>query len=146
MADGLPSLELLLDLVRDERSKQIAHFDVLDNKAGLVLGFAGLLITLAPDVPLPLLVSALVAAGTSAGFALAAFWPRPHGALLPTRLRRYLAAEDRFTRLRVFDTLEVLVNEVSDDLTTKAGRLRRALEALALAAALFAAGILAGSV
>lgn len=41
MADSLPSLALLLDLVRDERSKQIALFDALDNKAGIVLGFAG---------------------------------------------------------------------------------------------------------
>lgn len=51
MNDRLPSLDLLLELVQRERDKQLAHLDALDNKAGIVLGFAGLLITLAPDVP-----------------------------------------------------------------------------------------------
>ncbi|MEX2619546.1 MAG: hypothetical protein WD250_04940 [Egibacteraceae bacterium] len=57
-------------------------------------------------------------------------------------MRKYLAADDRFTRVRLFDTLELPVNTVSDGLSTKA-RLKRALVALALAAALFAVGILA---
>lgn len=138
----LPSLDILLEVVREERTKQIAHFDALDNKAGIVLGFAGLLITLAPDVPLLALLPALTAAGTAAAFALMAFWPRPHATLKPTPIRKYLAAEDRFTRLRLFDTLEVVANTISDDLTTKARRLKRALIALTVAAALFAVGIL----
>ena len=141
-ANRLPSLDLLLDLVRDERTKQIAHFDALDNKAGVTLGFAGLLITLAPEVPLPLLVPGLAFAVASAAFALAAFWPRAHASLLPTPMRKYLTADDRFTRLRVFDTLEVVVNNTSDDLTTKARRLKRAMIALTIGALSFAVGIL----
>lgn len=145
-AARLPSLDTLLGVIGEERTKQIAHFDALDNKAGIVLGFAGLLITLAPDVPLALLVPALIAAGAAAAFALLAFWPRPHATLQPTPMRKYLAADDRFTRLRLFDTLEVLVNTISDDLTIKARRLKRALIALGVAAALFAAGILVAGI
>lgn len=141
-AKRLPSLDTLLEIVRDERSKQIGHFDALDNKAGIALGFSGLLITLAPDVPLTILAPALATAATAAVFALLAFWPRPHATLQPTPLRKYLAAGDRFTRLRLYDTIEVLVNSISDDLATKARRLKRSLIALAVAAALLAVGIL----
>ena len=42
MVDRLPSLNLLLELVQSERDKQLAHFDALDNKAGIVLAFSGL--------------------------------------------------------------------------------------------------------
>lgn len=45
----LPSLNLLLDLVQSERDKQRAHFDSLGGKAGIILGFTGLIITLAPN-------------------------------------------------------------------------------------------------
>jgi hypothetical protein len=66
--------------------------------------------------------------------------------LRPTPMRKYLPADDRFTRLRLLDTLEVVVNDVSDELMVKARRLTRALTALALAALLFAVGILVGAV
>jgi len=36
MTERLPSLDLLLDLVRAERDQQFAHFDALDAKAGIV--------------------------------------------------------------------------------------------------------------
>ena len=52
MVDRLASLDFLLELVQSERDKQLAHFEALDNKAGIVLAFSGLLITLAPDVPM----------------------------------------------------------------------------------------------
>lgn len=138
----LPSLDTLLEIVRDEREKQISHFDALDGKAGIVLGFAGLLITLAPDVPVLLLVPGLLGAAVAAVLALSAFWPRPHASLLPTPMRKYLTAEDRFTRLRLLDTLELVVNAISDDLSTKARRLRWSLVALTAAAGTFAVGIL----
>lgn len=74
MDDRLPSLDLLLALVQRERDKQLAHLDALDDKAGIVLGFAGLLITLAPDVPVAFQLLGVLAGATSIGFALAAFW------------------------------------------------------------------------
>ncbi len=70
MNDRLPSLDLLLDLVQQERNKQLAHLDALDNKAGIVLGFAGLLITLAPDVPVGFQLVGVVAGAASIAFAL----------------------------------------------------------------------------
>lgn len=142
----LPSLTTLLELVRDERSKQIAHFDALDNKSGISLGFSGLLITLAPDVPAMFLVPGVISAAVAAGFALSSFWPRPFPSLQATPMRKYLTSDDRFTQLRLFDTLEVVVNATSHALATKARRLRWSLVALAVAAAWFAAGILSAGV
>lgn len=138
----LPSLSTLLDLLREERSKQISHFDALDSKSGVALGFAGLLITLAPNVHAALLAPGVVAAAVAATFALASFWPRPYPSLKPTPMRKYLTSDDRFTQLRLFDTLEVVVNETSKALEVKARRLKWSLMALAAAALLFAMGIL----
>lgn len=146
MVDRLPSLDLLLDLVQAERGKQLAHFDALDNKAGIVLAFSGLLITLAPDVPTAFRVLGVTAAVASAALSLAAFWPRRFPVLEPTPLRRYLRAEEGFTRLTVLDTLEGFVNESSVLLHEKGRRLGWALRALTVAAALFAAGIVADAI
>jgi hypothetical protein len=41
-----PSLDLLIEINQSERDAQLSHFDSLDTKAGLVLGFAGVLIGL----------------------------------------------------------------------------------------------------
>jgi hypothetical protein len=42
------SLDVILEEVRVEREAQLQHFDSLDAKAGIVLGFAGALVALAP--------------------------------------------------------------------------------------------------
>lgn len=139
---SLPSLPLLLDLVQAERDKQRAHFDGLDTKAGVVLGFAGVLVTLAPDVSLPFLVPGLGAAAGAAGFALGSFWPRAYPVVEARPLRKYLPAELAFTRLRVLDTLIQMTQEVEGVLADKGRRLRTALIALALAAVCFGGGII----
>lgn len=142
MNGRLPSLDLILDLVQSERDKQLAHFDALDNKIGIaVLGFSGLLIALAPDVPEPLRILGVAAASASAGLSLWAFLPRRFPVLQPSPLRRYLRAQAAFTRLTVLDTLEDLVNESSGLLRAKAVRLILALVSLSLAAGAFATGI-----
>jgi hypothetical protein len=38
---NLPSLDLLLRVVMQEREKQLDHYDALDTKAGVLLAFAG---------------------------------------------------------------------------------------------------------
>lgn len=43
------SLDLLLDINKSEREALLSHFDSLDTKAGLVLGFAGVLIAVARE-------------------------------------------------------------------------------------------------
>jgi hypothetical protein len=146
MVDRLPSLNLLLELVQSERDKQLAHFDALDNKAGIVLAFSGLLITLAPDVSTAFRILGVVAAVVSAALSLSAFWPRRFPVLEPSPLRRYLRAEEGFTRLTVLDTLEDFVNESSVLLREKGRRLGWALRALTVAAAFFAAGIVADAI
>lgn len=141
MSDRLPSLDLLLELVQREREKQLAHLDALDSKAGIVLGFSGLLITLAPDVPVGFQLVGVTAGTGSIGLALAAFWPRRFPVLEPSALRRYLRADDSFTRLTVHDTFEDFVNEGSDILHAKGHRLGLALASLSLAATAMALGI-----
>lgn len=141
MVDRLPSLDILLELVQSERDKQLAHFDALDNKAGIVLAFSGLLITLAPDIPMVLRVVGVVAAVASSALSLSAFWPRRFPVLEPSPLRKYLPAEEGFTRLTVLDTLEDFVNESSMLLREKGRRLGWALRTLTVAAGFFAAGI-----
>lgn len=145
MADRLPSLALLLELVQAERDKQLAHFDALDGKAGIVLGFSGLLITLAPEASAVFRVGGVIAAAVSAALALWAFWPRQFPVLEPSPLRVYLRAQEAFTQLTVLDTLEDFINEGSVVLQGKGRRLRWALIALVIAAGLFAAGIVVGT-
>lgn len=143
MVDRVPSLDILLELVQSEREKQLAHFDALDNKAGTVLAFSGLLITLAPDIPITLRVLGVLAAVVSSALALSAFWPRRFPVLEPSPLRSYLRAEEGFTRLTVLDTLEDLVNDGSVLLREKGRRLGWALRALTVPAVFFAVGIVA---
>lgn len=142
MVERLPSLELLLGLVQAERDKQLGHFDALDSKAGIVLGFAGLLITLTPDASTIFRAGAVLAAAASAALALWSFWPRRFPVLEPSPLRRYLHAEEAFTQLTVLDTMEDFVNEGSAVLEGKARRLRWALIALAVAAGVLGLGTL----
>jgi hypothetical protein len=47
MAGGLPSLHLIAARVDAQLDLQIRHFESLDNKAGIVLGFAGVLVAVA---------------------------------------------------------------------------------------------------
>ena len=71
----MDSLPLLLETARTEHASQQAHFDALDGKAGLLLGFAGAEIALTPALPLgwqvPVLLCLLGAAASAArGFFL----------------------------------------------------------------------------
>lgn len=140
MSNGLPSLDLLLQLVQAERDKQLQHFDALDAKAGVIVGFTGVLVALAASEPGRIVALGMGAGMLSGGFALAAFWPRAHPVLEPTPLRRYLTAEEQFTKLTVLDTLEEMVNETSVLLQRKGLRLRVSLAALAVAVVLIGVG------
>lgn len=52
MADEgrLPSLDVVLAAVETQRTQQLGHFESLDNKAGVLIGFAGAIAALAKDV------------------------------------------------------------------------------------------------
>ncbi len=142
MSERLPSLDVLLDLNQGERDKQLAHFDALDSKAGIVLGFAGVLIALSGNVN-GWWGLGLAAAVVASGAAVAAFWPRRYPVLLPSAIGEYVAVEEVFTKLTVFDTLENMINETTDLLELKARRLKFALISLAAAATLYGGGVLA---
>lgn len=45
---GVRSLDVVREEVRAERGAQLQHFDSIDTKAGILLGFAGALVALAP--------------------------------------------------------------------------------------------------
>lgn len=67
----MPSLDALEDVVRREYDVQERRADALDTKAGLALGFAGLVVSLAPaSVWAPLSVLARVLAGFAGVLAL----------------------------------------------------------------------------
>ena len=87
---GIRSLDVVLVEVRIERQAQLSHFEALDAKAGIVLGFAGALVALAPNhyQVLPIVGRALAVA--SGFFALFTFWPRRY------RVLDLLALRDRY--------------------------------------------------
>lgn len=135
------SRELLLALMLAERDKQLVHFEGLDTKAGLLLGVAVVVTTLAPDVPQPLLLCSLVAALIAGGSALSALWPRRYPVLSARRLTEYAAADPAFTRRFLLDTAEEMVVQASRILERKTARLKVSFVALSLAGLTLAIGI-----
>jgi hypothetical protein len=142
--DGKSSLDLLIELNQAERQLQLAHFDSLDTKAGLVLGFAGVLIALGNGAGgLAGTVSTILAA-LAAVASVTSFWPRRFASIDPTRLGDYAGAELAFTQLTVLDTLEVMLVETTEKLNLKSRRLKWALMSLTAAAVLAASDLLLG--
>jgi len=70
------SLALLIEISKSERDAQLSHFDSLDTKAGLVLGFAGVLIALGGAPGSVLGLGSIILAALAAAMAVASFWPR----------------------------------------------------------------------
>lgn len=136
------SIDPILDLARREHEAQQPHFDSLDSKAGILLGFSGALIALAP-VGAPLLVDlGRGVAALAAGLALSTFWPRRYQILNLRILRdRYLAAEPAFTLRRILDTHISMFESNLRVLETKSHRLKLAMVALALAASFITLGL-----
>lgn len=120
----LPSLDLVLAEARAERDTQIRHFESLDSKSGIVMGFAGVLVAVGESG------SALTAAGrslsaVSAILALWAFLPRGFPVLDLRRLRDlYAQAQTEFTRQHLLDAHVDMVVEASALLQRKALRLK----------------------
>jgi hypothetical protein len=72
----------------------------LDTKAGLVLGFAGVLVALIRDHPTPLKVIAQALALLAAGLAVCALWPTTGKELNPRVFRdRYMLKPEEEARL-----------------------------------------------
>jgi hypothetical protein len=138
------SLELLVEINRSERIAQLSHFDSLDTKAGLVLGFAGVLIAVARDTDSWAGITSIVFAGLAAAAAVAAFWPRQFPSIDPIRLGDYAASELVFTQLTVLDTMEIMITNTNSVLSVKARRLKTALACLLIGAVLGAVSLIDG--
>lgn len=102
----MPSLGLVLGVLRAGREERRGHFEALDEKAGLVIGFAGVLVTLSNDISEPWRALGVVASVVSAGLALSSFWPRRYEVL--DNVRDYLAAPEPHTQLVLVDTLALM--------------------------------------
>lgn len=136
----LPSLDLVLAEARSERQTQLSHFEALDAKAGVVLGFAGVLVALAPDRADPLLLAGRCFGVLSGLAALASFWPRHFWLTDLTWLRdRYLSSEMVFAKLQLVDAMVVEALQVKIALNRKTFTLKAAMAGLALAVLFVAA-------
>ena len=138
--DELPSLGLVLDVLRAGREERRGHFEALDQKAGLAIGFAGVLVTLSNDISEPWRAMGVVASVISAGLALSSFWPRRYEVL--DNVRDYLAAPEPQTQLVLVDTLALMNLRTDRSMGAKAHRLKAALVALALAVVMLGVGVI----
>lgn len=103
---GLPSLGLLGEEASAEVAAHERRYDALDTKAGVLLGFSGVIVALtAGNLNGALAQIGTAFAGMAAILAGVAFVPRrfPTIALLTLR-DKYLTADEEFTRLRLLDT------------------------------------------
>ena len=138
--ERMPSLGLILDTFERERDRQLNHFDAIDTKAGVALGFAGVVAALSAASPSGLRTTSVLASLVAASFAVAAFWPRRLPALQPAVLRDYIMAEERITRLVLVDTYLTMLDEARALLGSKSRRLKLAMVFLGFAAAAAAIG------
>lgn len=140
----MDSLDLLLDTVRTERSAQLSHFDALDSKAGIVLGFAGALIALSSGVNREFRDVGVIVLGLAVLLSAATFFPRKLPALDVLERRAYLQAEVDFTKLKLHDTQIDMILGASAQLTWKARLLKLAVLFLGVGAVILATGITVG--
>lgn len=130
----LPSLPLLSEETKRELDVQERRGDALDSKAGIVIGFAGVLVPLSLANLHGLL--AHIGAGLAGVAALAsalAFIPRSTPGLSLRALRPYLTADAAFTELRLLDTRIAMYERTSRILNTKAWLVTAAVTALGAA-------------
>jgi hypothetical protein len=139
---ALPSLPVVLAEVRLEREERHRHFNALDSKAGILLGFAGALVALIPLEENLLVDLGRIASVLAAASALSAFWPRSYHVTNLRILRdRYLAANEVFTVRRIVDTQIAITDGTFQTIRSKVRRLKMAMSTLAIAAALVAVGL-----
>lgn len=144
----LPSLQILLEQVASERETMSAHAESLDTKAGIILGFAGLLVGLGATAQATISAnwvfrSGLGVAILAAGLAVWAIAPRryPVIQLFPLR-QKFLAATQSATQLQLLDVQIKMVMEAADLVKSKGWRVRFSVICLAVAAALVVLGTL----
>jgi len=147
--EELSSLTIVLAQVAAERETINAHPESLDGKAGVVLGFAGVLVGLGATGQVAVSGGVIFQIGLAVGVVAAllaawAFLPRRHPVLDVERLRQAnLTASEAETRLELLDTQIVMVKEAATLVRQKGWRVRATVGLLAVAAALVVVLILA---
>lgn len=142
MTGGLPSLEPISRETVRARAEQQAHFDSLDAKAGVVIGFSGILAAIAPASGDVLIIGARVFAVVAAVSALLASWPRTQPVPQALGLRaRYLEAEATLTEVRLLDLRVEMIQRSSKILGIKARLLQVATAALTVSVLLIGVGM-----
>ncbi len=144
----LPSLTLLASQVTSERTTMNQHAESLDTKAGVVLGFAGILVGLSTTAQAIVsgnwfFRSGLVVAVVAVLLATWAFFPRKYPVLEVLELReRYLMAPETKTQLYLLDTEIEMVRQAAQLVRHKGRRVSASIGCLAIAVALIVTGIL----
>jgi hypothetical protein len=138
---GLAAIDVVADEVHSERVAQLGHFDAVDTKAGVVLGFAGAITALSTGPVAFLSEAGLLAAVLAGLFALMSFWPRKYWRTDLNALRaRYLAADPAFARVSLLDSQIVMAERSFRALVWKVRFLKLAMLSLAVAVPLSALG------
>jgi hypothetical protein len=142
---GIRSIDVVVDEVRSERGAQLSHFDAIDTKAGVLLGFAGAIVALSGGSTGSLVGLGRIAAVLAGLLALGSFWPRKYWTTDLRGLRdSYLAAEPEFTRLHLVDSQIVFAERAHHTLERKALLLKGSMEALGLAILALGVGLALG--
>ena len=136
----LPALDLLLRVAMQERELQLAHFDALDVKAGVLLAFDGVLIVVSHGIRFAFQLPGIALASASAALALAAIFPRKFATIDPWVFRQFLTYDTESAGLKLHDTIAETVTLGGKVLRIKARNLKLALILLLLAVLTFAAG------
>ncbi len=139
---GLPSVDVLLATVERQHDQQRAHFESLDSKAGIALGFAGAIAAVARDVRPGIAKVGVGLSVLAAVFAMLSFRPRRFPIFDPMALRRYLRAEEQLTKLRLLDTRIEMALRTSQLIERKARWLQLSLATLVVAVGLMVGGTL----
>lgn len=142
MSDLVPSLDVLARRLDRERDQLQRHADALDTKAGLILGFSGLIAALGATGGVLVTAGRLVAV-LAAGLCLLALQPRPFGAVEVLALRdQHLTDPAEVTALDLLDTDIEIQRRDQRLLARKSARLQLAMAATGLSGLLIAGGIL----
>lgn len=137
----LPSLELIAGAVAGELEALTHHVEALDTKAGVILGFAGVLAGLAVSRGQPIAQLGIIIDVVAGLLAVFAFLPRKWPVLRAKSLReKYLTAQATGTQLHLLDTRIAMVEEASDLLARKGKLVTYALVSLMVAIALIVGG------
>ena len=142
---GIRSIQVVAEEVRSERAAQLSHFDAVDTKAGVLLGFAGAIVALSSGSSGSLAASGRWLAVLAGLFALSSFWPRRYWTTDLRGLREaYLAAEPEFTELHLLDSQIVFAERAHQTLGRKVLLLKASMGTLGLAIVVLAIGLAVG--